>query len=346
MLVKQLRWVLASGLIVVIALALASCDPEPKEQPPTIPDVTENTLQPPFITQTPQYTATLTPSMTFTPSTTPTASDTPTPVTPSPTVTSTPTPPAVGVVDSSDNVRLREGPGQGFPEIASFKPGTQVQILYSDQSAINEMWYRVRVVDDEGTIQEGWMLGRLVDTQEIIPTAGPTPTPTVGVTIGSPAPFATAEVSGTPIQFNTGTPPADLSEVNIWAYCDEYNGKAMSLFPRSATSDQTVSIYWSWYVTRPELMADHIAAVDYNVTVNGSRLENWQQYAAPMRRDPRNNNNWTVYWYIPLGKLTPGEYTVNYRATWSKVVNDGLQDYGPDTTNTEDVGTCKFTITE
>ncbi len=346
MLLKQLRWVVASGLIVSIALILAACDPEPEEAPPTVPEVViENTLQPPFISQTPQYTATLTPSMTFTPSTTPTASDTPTPITPSPTVTATPTAPPKGTVTSSEaRVIVREGPGREYPEVTRVDSGTVVDVLESDESAAREEWYRVRLVEEDGTIREGWILGRLIQTDAAIPTVGPTPT--VGVTIGSPAPFATAEVSGTPIVFNTGTPPAEVSEVNIWAYCDVYNGKAMSLFPRSARSDQTVSLYWSWFVTRPELMADHIAAVDYNVTVNGSRLQNWQQYATQMRRDARNNNNWTVYWYVPLGQLEPGEYTVEYQATWSKVVNDGLTDYGPGTANTEDAGTCTFTITE
>ncbi len=342
---KQLRWVLVTGLIVVIGLILAACDPEPEEAPPTVPEVVENTLQPPFITRTPLYTATLTPSMTFTPSTTPTASDTPTPTTPTSTVTSTPTTPPKGTVSSSESrVIVREGPGREYPEVTRVDSGTLVDVLESDESAAREEWYRVRLVDEDGTIQEGWILGRLIQTDAAIPTAGPTPT--VGVTIGSPPPLTTAEVSGTPIVFNTGTPPAEISEVNIWAYCEEYNGKVMNLSPRTARSDQTVSIYWSWFVTRPELMADHIAAVDYNVTVNGSRLQNWQQYATQMRRDARNNNNWTVYWYVPLGQLEPGEYTVEYRATWSKVVNDGLTDYGPDTTNTEDVGKCTFTVTE
>ena len=311
MLMKQLRWAFAAGLIVVLMVILVACEGDPTDEPPTIPQavaVTENTLQPALRSTTPQFTATLTPSMTFTPSSTPTASDTATPNTPTATVTTTPTPPATGVVVSSENVRLREGPGQGFPEIDSFPPGTEVQILYSDQSNTRELWYYVRLVDEAGIIQNGWMLGRLVQTDAIIPTTGPTPTdtPTSILTAGTSAPFATAEVSGTAIVFNTGTPPASLSQVNIWAYCNTYNGQAQNLFPRTARSDQTVSLYWSWFVTRPELMADHQNAVDYDVRINNRRLENWGQYATELRRDSRNNNYWTIYWYVPLGQLEPG----------------------------------------
>lgn len=352
MLMKQLRWAFAAGLIVVLMVILVACEGDPTDEPPTIPQavaVTENTLQPALRSTTPQFTATLTPSMTFTPSNTPTASDTATPNTPTATVTNTSTPPAEGTVFSTEaRVLVREGPGREYPEVTRVESGTVVQILGSDESSTREIWYQIRLVEEDGTIRQGWMLGRLIQTDAIIPTTGPTPTdtPTSILTAGTSAPFATAEVSGTAIVFNTGTPPASLSQVNIWAYCNIYNGQAQNLFPRTARSDQTVSLYWSWFVTRPELMADHQNAVDYDVRINNRRLENWDQYATELRRDSRNNNYWTIYWYVPLGQLEPGEYTVEYRATWSQVVNDGLQDYGPGTENTEDVGSCTFTITE
>jgi hypothetical protein len=222
-------------------------------------------------------------------------------------------------------------------------------VLGSDRNNRRETWYKVRLVDEDGVIREGWIRSDLIESDEVIPTLGPTPTPTETSTPGgSPPPFttATSEAPGTPIVFGSVTPSAELSDVNIWAYCAVYNGRILNEGARQATSDQTVSIQWSWFVTRPELMQDHLDAVDYDVRLNGRRLENWQQYRTEMRRDARNNNNWTIYWYLPVGKLAPGEYTVEYKATWSKVVNDGLKDYGPGTDSPEDVGSCTFTVTE
>lgn len=354
-------------LLGVLALVwlLAACDNEPTEEPPAIP--ASITLKPPFISQTPQFTATLTPSQTFTPSETSEPSLTPTNEPATATATLTPTAAVRGEIVSADNLNVREGPGTEFDSVTKVAPGSAVSIFAADTNRSNELWYNIGFTDENGVEFKGWVLSRWVDDGDFsVPTIGPTPTPSptpifspipadqtdannttpivAGPTVdtGTYTPFETAvpEESATPIE-GTFAPSRALSDVNILAYCRNFNQR-----PLNPRADQTVSVYWSWWVTRPELMQQHLDYATYIVLLDGQLLSTWQDYQAEMARDPSNNNNWTVYWYVPVGQLAPGEHTVEYKVTWSQEITDGLKTFGPGTANTEETGTCSFVVTE
>lgn len=372
------------GLLVIVAMALviSACEDDPTEEPPAIPP--SITLKPPFISQTPQFTATLTPSQTFTPSATLPPSATPTSIPPTATFTLTPTAAVQGSIISADNLNVRQGPGRDFDAITRIPPGSDVDIYESDTNDVGEQWYSIGFADEEGVRFQGWVLSRWVDDNgEVIPTVGPTPTPSPTAEVTT-APSSTAEaisgnITATPdtgtgddenaedatprpttdnstfTPFETAVPQGsvtpvepdgsiavsrNLSDVNIWAYCEN-----ISAVPVSPREDQTVSIFWSWWVTRPELMQQHLDNAEYTVLLDGMLLSNWRDYATEIFNDPATNNRPSVYWYVPVGQLEPGEHTVEFRVTWRDEITDGIARFGPGTSTLEETGECTFTVT-
>lgn len=360
----QWRLLLILTLIWVGMVSLVACQTPPDEPPPSIPEVRRvtSTLPAPFDSETPLPTASLTPSHTPSVTISPTVSDTPTPITPTLTPSATSTPPIRGAVNpADDNIRLRGGPGTEFDQVTSLPSGTQLDVIGSQRSTVNQIWYLVypldeegnRLVDANGEAIVGWILGRLVSSAEEIPTLAPSPTatatqppsPVVSVTVAASvggSPTITPTITPLPIS-PLATPPQSLSEVNILAYCNNPTEQR----PRSPIrSNQSVSIYWRWWVTEPYLMASHLENVEYEVTLNEELLDDWEQFRTEMEPDPTNNNRWTIYWYRPVGTLAPGDYRVEYKVSWSSVHNDGISDYGPGTDNPEETGTCNFTVIE
>lgn len=369
----RLRRVFAPILFLSLMLVIVGCEEDPTEEPPTISAAQRvtTTLQPPLVTQTPLFTATLTPSVSPTPSDIPTETNTPTQTSPPPTATFTPTPTLSGnvSVEGADNKRVREGPGiTGFESPISLPGGQEIGVLGFVVNDLGEIWYQISYIDeDNGEIVTGWMRNDLVDVEDpdVIPELvlaedGVEPatvddgtaveedaeeqTPTA--TFETPPPFQTAvpEETYTPI-------PTDDAELDVTALSDLNIRARPGTDPPTCdtsqpvvTENDTISIFWSWFVTEPELMQDHITTVNYEITLNGAVLENWSQFRRPMFQDPEEDNNWTVYWYAPIGQLEAGEYTLGYRATWSAPISDGLAEFGPGTANEEETGQCTFTV--
>jgi hypothetical protein len=357
-------------LLLYCALALVGCEEDPTEEPPTISaaQLVTTTLQPPLVTQTPLFTATLTPSVSPTASATPTASSTPTPTTPPPTERPTPTPTLGGSVseDGADTKRVREGPGTtDFDTPLSLVSGEPIGVLGYVDNDIGERWYQIAYLDEEsGDYEIGWMRSDLVDIEdaEAVPeiTFGLTTDPdadgtpvaednedsTLTTTPGTLPPFETAVPEETYTPLPTDDTELDLtalSDLNIRAEPGNNRLCEVSQAP-PVTDDDTISIFWSWFVTDPELMQDHIRTVDYQITLNGAVLEDWDRFRRPMFQDPEEDRNWTVYWYVPIGELEPGEYTLAYQATWSEAIFDGIADFGPGTDNETETGQCTFTV--
>lgn len=360
-----LFWLLT--LLLILPL-LAACETDPTEAPPTVGQsaLVTTTLQPPLVTQTPVFTATLTPSDSPEPSITPTASNTPTPVSPSPTATATASPTIGAFIaeGGAENIRVREGPGiVDFDILISLPAGTEVGVLGVTENDAGEIWYQITYADEEtGGFALGWVRSDLlavdesidfpviafgVQTEEPVAVAEDVEDASEESTPGTPSPppaFETAVPAETytPIPENEELDYTALSAINVRAEIGDVDACNTSV-PR-VTTDDTISIFWSWFVTDPELMQDHITTVDYLVTLNGSRLENWTQYRRPMFQDPEEDNNWTVYWYVPIGQLEAGTYTIEYLATWSEAISDGLADFGPGTPNEQETGNCTFVV--
>lgn len=307
---------------------------------PTLPPTV--TVLPPFLTETPRVTATLTPSITPTASDTPTATPTGTPITPTVTPSLTPTPPIIAIVFSTQGVNVREAPNANSPVITSANPGTEVEI---QGASADNRWVLVRFISSTGSLIEGWMSASLLNTgEQIIPTLGPSPTPTseLSVTLDAASPpdvELPSDVSSPTPEATVNPIGPDLSAVNVLAYCRQRNET-----PDPIRSDQTVSIWWSWFVARPELMQDHLDNANYEVLLDGRLLANYEDYQTEMTRLP--NGDWDVAWYIPVGTLNPGRHEVIFRLTWDEPVNDGYAAFGPGTRNETDEGNCVFLVQE
>lgn len=122
----------------------------------------------------------------------------------------------------------------------------------------------------------------------------------------------------------------------IFAECDSYLPAAA---PGILYDNDNIVIFWSWYARTAAQAQDHIAKAQYDVKLNTAPLvevgtSEIQQLGA----------NYWVFYTANIGNLAPGQYGVSYRLTWSDVHFDGYDDYGPDTNNPSQSGTCTFTI--
>ncbi|PJF39836.1 MAG: hypothetical protein CUN55_13505 [Phototrophicales bacterium] len=345
-------------------ITIVACEEAPTEEPPTISaaQLVTTTLQPPLplVTQTALFTATLTPSISPTPSDTPTPSATFTEAPPSPTFTATPTPTLAGLISTTGAAtkRVRRGPDAfDFEQIAALEAGAEIGVLGSVINDRGETWYLISFTDDEDNIVTGWIRSDLVtlDDPNLVPevtfgentldaenatespTEGPTPTP-------RPFESATPAQTASPTPTGATVEPSQLSNVNVRA--EPGNPARCETSRPVITTNDTVSIYWSWFVYDPELMQDHISTVEYQILLDGFLITDWDRYRGTMFRDPLENNNWTVYWYAPVGQLSAGEHTLEYRATWSEPISDGRAEFGPGTANEIESGRCTFVVIE
>ncbi len=133
--------------------------------------------------------------------------------------------------------------------------------------------------------------------------------------------------------------PTVTPSQSVIAYCDTLDGA-----PTGLTSAAPLDVEWSWYATELPLVLDHMNSVQYEISLDGQSLATGDAQVSTVRRDSANDNHWTVYYTLHVGPLAAGEHTLTYRATWSRVISDGLSDYGPGTAHPEDTGTCRFTV--
>lgn len=312
-------------LLAVLIPALAACD-EMAEQTPSGGNAQsqENAGVPtrtlgPIVSFTPRFTATAIPSATFTPSLTPEPTLTPVPPTATPTETPTPTPTVAGRIRSTENVNLREGPGSDYAIVVSVPPGTELGVLGIQTDERGREWYKVAYTDEDGETRNLWIFAALVETgfKDIVGLVTPIPEP-----------------GATPRPDPTQSP----QRVQILAYCQQKGVR-----PPSPTTTDEVFIEWSWYVARAELMEQHLENANYEVRLDGRLLEDWEQYATDIARE---SGVWIVYWYYPVGRLSPGSHTVEFRLTWDARITDGYASFGPGTANEVDSGRCTFTVRE
>lgn len=290
----------------------------------------------PIVSYTPRFTATPIPSATFTPSITPTATDTIVPPTITPTVSPSPTPTIEGIIRSTQRVNLRAAPDATAQIIVSVDPGTSLGVLGMQTDPSGRAWYQVAYINDDGTVQLLWVASNLVETdyQERMVQAQVTSTAQPGATAspGTPGTPGTAAPTRTP-----GATPVP-NAVKILAYCVQKNAAP----PKPKTTDK-VYIEWSWYVSRPEYMDEHLAKANYAVRLDGKLLEDWTKYATEMKREA---GRWIVYWYYPVENLSAGEHEITFELTWDAVITDGYANFGPGTPNTNNTGNCAFTVIE
>lgn len=312
-------------LVCLMIPVLAGCDEiEPETPMPTVPD-NQAVLSPPtrtlgpIVSFTPRFTATPLPSATYTPTVTPVPTDTTVPPTLTNTPTPTPTPTVSGVIQSRENVNLREGPGTDYAIVGSIPPGTELGVLGIQTDDRGQDWYKVAVEIDEGEQQRAWVFAPLLDTRfkDVVGLVTPVP--------GD---------DPDPVPIETAVPGSEY----ILAYC-----RQKSVRPPTPTTNDNVYIEWSWYVSRPEYMEDHLEHASYKVWLDGELLEDWQDYATDMKTE---SGVYIIYWYYPVGQLAAGEHEVEFQLSWDEAITDGYAQFGPGTANEVDAGSCTFNVVE
>ncbi len=335
---KWWRLILLACLIPLVAACEAGETQTPSPQSPGEVALSQPTRTvKPIVSFTPRFTATPLPSNTPVPSHTPTPTNTLEPPTETPRPSPTPTATAFGVIRSSQNVNLRDGPGSDQPVVTAISPGTEVGVLRTKADASGADWYEITLVDDEGNMQRLWVFGALLDTNynEVV-SATLEAVEVAGAESSGGTPADVPDATPTPTRTPGPTPVPE--SVNILAYCEQKRVR-----PPSPTTNDSVYIEWSWYVAREELMQQHLDNANYEVMLDGEPLEGWNQYATEMRRE---SGTWIVYWYYPVGSLEAGEHRVDFRLTWDEAITDGYKDFGPGTANEVDEGGCTFTVRE
>ena len=108
---------------------------------------------------------------------------------------------------------------------------------------------------------------------------------------------------------------------------------------------QTVGIGWSWFAIAPELIEAHVDSAVYEIALDERPLDEWVFLTMP-QDESEDFENWTVYYYLPLRRIAPGNHTVDYRVSWRWTINDGYDAYGPGTRNLEEHGSCRFAVAD
>lgn len=163
-----------------------------------------------------------------------------------------------------------------------------------------------------------------------LPTTTPTTASAQATAPGTAGPPTITPAPGTAtIQFG----------VDVLAECDNpFKGGR----PNNLAAGSTIDIWWSWYARTRAQIDSHLNAVTYEVRLNGTLVENWRQYAIPVRLE--DDGNYHIYWYVRTDPLPAGENRITYRATWSTSITDGYDSFGPGTGNAVLEGSCTFNV--
>lgn len=333
----------------------------------------------PLPSDTPPPTATYTVTATARPTETATATHSAT-ATPTATVTatSTVTPTVYGVVSSARRANVRRGPGTNYGIIVSLAPGSGLQILGVNN---DDDWYRVLLEDGgEGWISQPLLKinagpaatdsetlrlnrqtrvvvelaggesagqdGVLVFDVEIADldslhgsatalvgaaqTSTATAAPTDPAIVATATPRATAPAAPTP-------PPRQ--DVRVFAFCNDSSFGIRA--PSDLTPGSTIKIYWAWFATTEAYLRDHMVNATHELRVNGEEIRNVNRF----RGNPgRSGNQHVVYWFVPYGPLSVGDYSITYRVTWRNAIQDGFGSYGPGASIEFEEESCDFVV--
>lgn len=296
-----------AGAIVIVASATPT---EQASTTPIPPSATPSATR----TRLPLVVSTATSAPTGTP--TPTASATAT-VTSTPTNTATPTSTATLTATASQTATATAtASATASPDLE--QTADALLSLRLTQTAAS--WTDTPTPDLAQTA-EALVIARLTQTAAVW-TDTPTHTPT-----RLPIMTSTPRITVTAI----------ANRVDILAYCIQ---KAVR--PPAVSSGDDVFIEWSWYAAQPEYIQDHLDHARYEVRLDGWNLDDWRQYAA---NTVVESGVYIVYWYYPVGRLSPGEHRITFRLTWDEPITDGYVQFGPGTDNSVVTGDCTFTVT-
>jgi hypothetical protein len=165
----------------------------------------------------------------------------------------------------------------------------------------------------------------------------------VGLPVGTQQPVGGPTGGPLPSGSATAAPPIGSGTVGqgveVFAYCDD-PGFGVPRAPANLVAGSTIEIVWAWYASTRELLADNIAAANYDVRLNGVPVSN------VVRAQPRQqaDGNWWQYFYARSQPLNSGPQQITFTVTWDEAIYDGYGNYGPGTGTPSQSGTCTFTV--
>ena len=177
-----------------------------------------------------------------------------------------------------------------------------------------------------------------IDSMHMTATAliGAAQTSTAEAAPTDAAPAASATPGATAPSGPTAAPRLD---VNVFAFCNDASFGIRA--PSNLTPGSTIRIFWAWFASTETYLRDHMVNATHELRVNGEAITSVNQY----RGNPaRSGAQHVVYWYVPFGPLSAGEYSITYRVTWRNAIQDGYAFYGPGTSTEFEEESCDFVV--
>jgi uncharacterized protein YgiM (DUF1202 family) len=128
--------------------------------------------------------------------------------------------------------------------------------------------------------------------------------------------------------------------VRVFAFCDNKDYGAITTVPVLRAGD-VVKLYWGWIASTEAQINDHLDASNLELRLNGEVINGANDMHGATQPF---GSSFIVYWEVPIGPLTSGEYVVTYQVTWDRAIYDGSDFYGPETSNPFEQESCTFTI--
>lgn len=150
-----------------------------------------------------------------------------------------------------------------------------------------------------------------------------------------------------------GARPSDFDDLNqlegrtadpglIFAECNDFPLSD----PGTVWDVDTITIFWSWFASTPELVQDHINNANYEVFLSSEYV--YRQSFPNVIQSPivqREDGNYWVFYSAVLGDgFRPGVYNVSFYLDWANPISDGFEDFGPGTANEFFLSGCTFNV--
>jgi len=148
----------------------------------------------------------------------------------------------------------------------------------------------------------------------------------------SPRPTSTSRPRPSPTKSPTKSPQPGFEQAIVNPYCSTFDKEA------TVGKNQPVILKWCWMAKEYAQVEDHIAAVHYEIKLDGRIIRSSEQSSITF---DSKEDAFKVCWSSNVGKLSPGEHRADYFESWSRVISDGWDTYGPDE-NT--ISFCKITV--
>lgn len=131
---------------------------------------------------------------------------------------------------------------------------------------------------------------------------------------------------------------ATLGPVYVPAMCTLIGNKTRSEVP----AGHPVIVMWGWSAATEEQVKDYIRVGMVVVTFDGNEVEGEQSGGIPY---DEKSKLYKAVWMAAVGVVDPGIHTITYLLTFSEIIFDGIDYYGPGTKNEKQQDKCEIDVT-